>query len=155
MRKRIGLTLATLGIVACASLPLKQKAVISLQASEMALEASHDLERSLCSPTADQTQPIRHCDGPQAATLGLTDARHSALAVKFSKAFDLEIQAATALKLWRSGEPAPADFAGYRQVINEILTDVLQFLPKSQPIVEKAQAAVDEAGHVAALLGVK
>jgi hypothetical protein len=140
---------------ACASLPLKQKAVVGLQASEMALEASHDAERALCSPAADKTQPITHCDGAGAAAVGLTDALHRQLATQFAIAFDVEIKAANALKAWRSGDPPPSDLADYKLAVDEILKLIAQTFPKTEPTVVKAQAAVDEAAKVAALVGVK
>lgn len=142
-------------VSACASLPLKQQAVVTLAASESALEAAHDFERSLCSPTADKTKAITHCDGAGAASLGLTDAKHQQLARLFSSAFGDEQKASAALKAWQAGAPAPSDLAGYQQDIQTILALVGQTFPQTHDIVVKAQEAVDDAAKVATTLGVK
>ena len=139
----------------CASLPLKQKAVVGLAASETALEAAHDAERALCSPTADQAKAITHCDGAQAATLQLTDARHVAIAKVFSQAFSTEVRAAEALKVWRAGEPAPAGVAEYQKDLTDLLALVAQTIPTSKDVVSQIQQALDEAVKTALLLGVK
>jgi hypothetical protein len=139
----------------CASLPAKQKAVVGLQTSELALEGAHDTERNLCSPTADKTQPITHCDGVAAATLQLTDARHQQLATLFSNAFDAQGRAAVALQAWQAGEPAPASLAEYRKVIQDTLDAVLAGLPNAATLIAKIKAAVDSAAQTAALVGVK
>ena len=141
-------------LAGCASLPLKQQAVVSLQASETALEAAHDLERGFCFVTP-ATEAGGHCTNPLAATLHLTDATHQRLADLFSRAFALEIKAAIALKAWRAGEPAPTDVAGYQKDISDILAVVKTLAPGAAPIVAKAQAAVDEAAKVATLLGAR
>ncbi len=152
--KRIVLV-ALLLAVSCASLPLKQRAVVSLSASETALEASHDAERLLCSPTANQAQPITHCDGAQAATIGLTDAKHQQLARLYSTAFAAEIVAATALKAWQAGDPPPVTIGDYRKDLDAILVLIGTTIPASQPTVTKIQAAADAAASVAILIGVK
>ncbi len=154
---KVLLALALVGsfTAGCASLPVKQRAVVSLQASETALEAAHDAERLLCSPTADQTKAITHCDGAQAAAIGLTDDVHRRLARLFSIAFDAQEKAALVLKTWRAGDPAPASFADYRRVASEILGLVGEIVPKEQDAVAKAQQAVDEAAKVAAVMGVR
>lgn len=142
-------------VSACASLPVKQKAVVSLQASEMALEASHDAERALCSPNADKTKPIQHCDGSIALKIGLTDAKHKEIAGLYVTAFDAQLKAATALKAWRAGDPYPTTVAEYQHGASDILILVAQVFPKSQATVTKAQQAVNEAAKIAALLGGK
>lgn len=154
-RYRYTLILAAALFVSCASLPLKQKAVVGLAASEAALEGAHDAERALCSPSSDQTKAITHCDGAQAVTLGLTDAKHVAIAKVFSKAFDTEIKAAEALKVWRSGEPAPSSVAEYQKDVSDLLALVAQTIPQSKDVISKVQQAVDEAAKTALLLGVK
>ncbi len=151
----LGLVVILAFVAACASLPIKQQAVQGLQASELALEAAHHAERALCSPTAIQTAPITHCDGPAAAAIGLTDDRHRQIARLFSQAFDAEIKAATALMLWRAGEPWPADLIGYQRVIADLLSGISHILPSTERTVEKVQQAVDEAAKIAALMGVK
>jgi len=142
-------------VTACASLSLKQNAVVSLQASETALEAAHDAERLLCSPTADQAQAITHCDGAGAQALGLTDAKHQQLARLFSTAFGAEALAANALTVWRAGDPPPSNVADYQKDLDDILALVEQTFPSTHVTVTKTQAAVDEAAKIAVILGVK
>jgi hypothetical protein len=149
------IALALVSAVSCASLSLKQNAVISLQASETALESAHDAERLLCSPTADQTQAITHCDGAGAQALGLTDAKHQQPARLFSTAFGAEAIAANALTVWRAGDHAPSNVADYQKDLDDILALVQQTFPATHVTVTKAQAAVDEAAKIAVILGVK
>ncbi len=140
--------------VACASLPLKENAVKGLQASELALESAQTIERGLCF-IAPTTESGGHCSNAMAATVGLTDARHQALASAFSAAFGVEIKAATALKAWKAGDPAPSDVATYRADAQGILLLVQTLAPGSADLVSKAQLAVNEATAVATALGVK
>ena len=140
---------------ACASLPAKQTAVVTLQASETALEAAHNSERALCNPAADKTKAVTHCEGPAAAQLGLTDDRHVQLAKAFSKAFDTEIKAATVLKALPANGTAPASLAEYQADLNAILALVSGIFPSTSETVAKVQEAINEAAKVAAILGVK
>jgi len=154
--RRILFVVALLTLVtACASLPAKQNATISLQASEVALESAHDAERLLCSPTADPSAAITHCDGSGAAALGLTDAKHQQLARLFSTAFGAEIAAANALTIWRAGDPPPSTVAEYQRDLDDILAAVKLTFPSTQVAVTKTQTAVDEAAKIAVILGVK
>lgn len=144
-----------LALSACASLPLKQKAVIGLQASETALEGAHDIERSLCfvSPSTEQGG---HCTNPQAAAVRLSDATHQHLATLFSAAFAAEIKGAVALKGWQAGAPAPTDVLGYQQDIQAALALAKSELgANAQPFIDKIQQAVDSAAAVLVALGVK
>lgn len=154
-RLRWFVILIALGLSACASLPLKQRAVVSLQASETALEASHNAERTLCSPTADPTKAITHCDGSTAAVIGLTDAVHQDLARKFAAAFDVQIVAATAVQTWRAGEPPPKSVADYHRDLTDLLAVIKTSVPKSGTVVDKAQESLDKAAAVAAIFGVQ
>lgn len=138
--------------IACASVPLKQRAVTSLAASEMALEAAHDAERSICAPTADQSKPITKCDGPIAARLGLTDRRHQDLAQAFSRAFAAEALAAMTLRQWRAGDPAPTTLAEYQKIVNEILSIIIQYLPADE-VLSKAYKAADGANDAVKATG--
>ncbi len=139
--------------MACASagLSLKQKAVVSLQASELALEASHDAERLLCSPNADKSLAITHCDGP----FGISDAKHHTLAVAFSNAFSDEIKAATVLKTWEPGDTAPSTVAAYVKDADAILKLIGEIIPSTENATLKAREAAAEAAKVAVIVGVK
>lgn len=151
--RRLIVALVLVASSSCASVPLKQRAVLSLQASANALDASHVAERQLCSPTADVTMPIARCDGAAAMTIGLTDARHLALARLYSRAFDAHDKAATALIAWRAGEPKPATLTEYQTAINDIIALLVQFMPSGQPTAEKVQDASEEAAIVAQTFG--
>ncbi len=136
--------------IACASLPAKQRAVVSLGASEAALEAAQTAERLLCAPGADQTKGIAHCDGPTAATVGLTDARHLQLAGLFSRAFQAEIAAAMILQTWAPGQPTPASLTDYITIINQILQLVATY---GGDVQSHTQTAVTEAAKVSTAVG--
>ncbi len=155
--KRVVLALTlTVAVIGCGQISLKQKAVISLAASETALEAAHDAERLLCSPTSNQAAAITHCDSAQAAAVGLTDARHVTIAKAFSQAFIAQNKAAIALQVWRAGEPAPSSVDEYRTDIQQVLAVVSAAFPKSHNVVVKVSDAVNEAASVAAFIaGVK
>lgn len=139
--KRLCLIVTFALVCACANLPLKQRAVVSLAASEMALETAHNTERSICSPTSDQSKAITHCDGPQAATFGLTDARHKDLALAFSRAFAAESLAAMTLQRWKAGDPAPTTLVEYQRLVNDILNTILAILPQAKDLTAQTQKA--------------
>jgi hypothetical protein len=155
--KKIGIGMVVL-LVGCASagLNLKQNAVAALQISETALAGAQDLERSLCF-TAPATESGPTCTSPTAAMAGLTSARHVQLALLFGKAFKSEIDAATALQTWKSGDPAPSTVAQYQADITATLDAAHMLLPGTltQPLVDKIQAAVNAAATVATAVGVK
>jgi hypothetical protein len=150
--KRLVLVLVL--VSACASLPLKQQAVVSLQASETALEGAHDIERSLCfvSPSTEQGG---HCTNPQAATVKLTDATHQKLAGIFAQAFAAEIKGAMALQALQAGQPAPADVASYQADIQAILVEAKTLDPAASSFIGQIQSAVDSGAAVLVALGVK
>lgn len=154
MKLRLSALFVALSLTACASLPLKQKAVIGLQASETALEGAHDIERSLCfvSPSTEQGG---HCTNPQAATVKLSDATHQKLAGLFSQAFAAEIKAALILKAWKAGDPAPSDVMSYDADIQLILTTAKALDPSAVSLIAQIQAAVDSSAAVLVALGVK
>lgn len=152
----VGLVLLACALVASAcSLSLKQQAVGVLQVSETALEVSHDAERRLCAPLADQTKGIGHCDGAQAIALGLTDDIHAKTAAFYSRAFDLQIKAAAAAKLWRAGDPVPSDVLSYRIALTDILNALKAIIPAEQTVMTKLQVAIDAAADLLKLAGVK
>lgn len=157
MRTRTLFILALALLAGACSLPLKQKAVLSLQASETALEGAHDAERGICF-AAPATEAGTHCTSPLAAAVGLTDERHQRAAVLFSDAFGYEIQAAAVLQAWRAGDPPPASFADYQRATAQILALAQQLIPADQAqaknFVAKIQAAVDAAAQVGAVIGV-
>lgn len=138
----------------CASLPAKQKAVVSLQASETALEGAHNLERSLCFVTP-ATEAGGHCTNPQAASVKLTDATHQKLATFFAQAFAVEIKAAVALKAWQAGAPAPSDVTTYRATIQQILDTAKTLDPGAASFIQQVQASVDATAAVLTSLGVQ
>jgi hypothetical protein len=148
--RRFVVTSLLIGAFACASAPIKQQAVVTLGASERALEAAHDAERLLCNPGADQTTVITTCNGPGADLVKLTSEKHVQLAGLFSKAFATEILAAKSLQAWRSGEPAPSSIADYQRDINAILSAVVSLLPEAKDLISKTQKADVEAKKTAA-----
>lgn len=156
--KKVAISLALVFIVSCASVGvnLKQKAVLSLQISEQALESAQDIERSLCF-TTPATQSGTMCTNPQATTVGLTNARHVQMSQFFVKAFTDQIAAAQALTLWKSGDPAPTTVSQYQADINATLVVAQMLLPGvlTKPLVDKVQAALAGAASVAVAVGAK
>lgn len=150
----IGLLVASAG---CASLPVKQQATEKLVATERLLATAQDTERALCSPTADKSKPITHCDGSVAATVGLTDARHQATASAFAIAFTAQVKAATALRAWKAGDPPPTDVATLSADITAALTLAKQLSgsPDVQKIATTLQQAIDTVTAVLSSLGGK
>jgi len=140
----VAVGLGALSTAACGqtATAIKAGSVVTLEAAETALEAAHDLERSTCNALADQTQPITTCT-PDAAALGLTTAKHQAIAKAFAKAFTVNEQAAAALKLWKPGDPAPASFVAYVAAANDIATAAATLAP-SLPFVSKLTNALGQ-----------
>jgi hypothetical protein len=151
--KRIVIASVCLFAISCASLPIKQQAVVSLQASELALESSHNLERSLCAPSANQAEAITTCNGPNAVTLGLTTERHQQLAAIYSKAFATEVLAANSLKAWKAGDPKPSSLLDYQKILGELLIALSQFIPNATELVSTTQSASDHALKTSSLVG--
>lgn len=128
------------GLTIHCGISIKQLMVVSLQASETALETSHDMERALCF-TSPSTESGGHCTNPLAATAHLTDDKHQKLADFYVTAFSKEIAAAGELKTWTSG-PVPATLAGYRGVLDNIL-NLAQTIDNS-PLLVQIQTAVGQ-----------
>ena len=131
LRRPILLVALALSLTACASVPLKQRATLSVQSVEIGLGAIQDAERQLCDPVAAAVRPpvpIPRCQGPVAASIGLTTARHQAFARRLVTAFDLQLKTATALLAWRAGDPAPASLDELRTVLNEILNFIRELV---------------------------
>lgn len=144
--KRLSLVfLISLTLAACAHLPVKQQATDKLTASIQLLGTAQDAERTLCSPTADKTKPITHCDGAGASAVGLTDARHQAAARAFAAAFDGQIKAAIAIRGWQAGDPPPANLADVMADAQAALVVVHQLTsnPSVTHIADTLQQAID------------
>lgn len=151
MRRALSLVGIVL-LVACASLPVKQKALVGLQTTETALASAQDFERSLCSPTQAATNgPVTHCDGPNAATIGLTDAVHRTIAGALAKAFRAQEDAAIALQAWQAGQPTPSSVSELQADIDLALTTAKQLLtsPSQQQLITEIQAVADQAATLA------
>jgi len=145
--------------LACASVPVKQKAVTTLQANETALGQAQDIERRLCDPAKAALTPpvaITACTGPTAATIGLTDARHQQFARALSTAFDLQIKAGAALQSWKAGEPPPATLLELKADIDATLVVVRQLTTGAnenvQILLGKIQAALDSVASTITLI---
>lgn len=164
MKSPKGLILLLVFATGCASLPVKQKAVQGLQASEVALESAQSIERSLCF-NVPSTEHGNHCTNPVAVTVKLCTAaeatgttpcsQHQKLAQYFADAFDIEVKASTALKTWQAGEPVPTDVAGYQTDINAILALAQNLDPGAASFVAQAQLAVNSVAATLTALGVK
>lgn len=137
---------AVVGLAACASVPVKEKATLTLQASEVALANAQDAERSLCDASATAAVAVTHCTNPAAAAVGLTDAKHQEAARAFAKAFTAQAQSATALLAWRAGEPAPMTLTEYASDARDVLAVVRTLTGNNataKTIADQIQAVLD------------
>lgn len=157
--KRLLLCLLLGATVSCASIPVKQRAVTTLQANETALGQAQDIERRLCDPAKAAITPlvpITACTGPTATSIGLTDARHQQFARALSTAFDLQIKAAAALQAWKAGDPAPATLLELKTDIDATLVVVRQLTTGAnenvQILLGKIQAALDSVAATITLI---
>jgi hypothetical protein len=142
MRVRLLSAAAALALfVACASVPLKQQISADHQGLRQALTLVDDTERGLCMP--DAAAP-NHCTAKDAATLGLTDARHQALSRVLADAYDLSAKVGQALIAWRAGDPIPSDLLTLLADAQEAVTQISAFAPGSQ-LMQKAQDVVTKA----------
>ncbi len=126
IKNGMGATLALLfaafvSLSAC-SVSLKQHAVQSVQAAETSLGTAQDFELSTY----------------HAATLpALTAQRHAAIQRTFSHAFQVQIDAATALKAYKAGDPVPAS-------VSAVLADAQVVWGLAAQIVPSLQAKTPE-----------
>ena len=119
---------------ACASLPAKQRATLTLQTTHQALAAAQDYERGLY---AKKTLPA------------LTPQRHLAFVTALSKAFSAEEVAAGKLLAWNPGDPQPEGIAALLEAAGAALTvareltggtEAGQLLDRAQRVVESVLA---------------
>ena len=120
---------AILLLNACASVPLKERAVSTYQASASILQNVQTAERAICNPTITAPAPITACVGAAAEAAGLTTERHRTFAVALSKAAGLGIPAGDALKAWQAGQPVPKSFDDYVAAVKAILTEAAALTP--------------------------
>ena len=97
---------ALLVAAACASLPLKQRATLGVQAAHTAVAAAQDGERALY----------------EAKLAGVTPQRHEQFSNFFARYFGAEEKVAGALIAWRAGDPVPSGLEEALRVLNETLT---------------------------------
>jgi hypothetical protein len=132
-RRRVALTLSLVIPVttACASLPQKQRAVMTISSVEKALGSVQDFERSAY---AAKTIP------------GLTPAVHGTVSKALSDAFGAQIVAAKAVKAWRAGEPAPTsllELQGYVDRAFQAVSGMAGTDPGRQRLIAELQAIAD------------
>jgi hypothetical protein len=136
----IAFLLAPVGLVltaACATLPVKERAVRTLDGTERLLAQVQDTERRICNDAAFQkapAEPILVCAGPLSDATQLTTARHQRIAAALSRAFDAQIKAAVVLRAWRAGDPPPATLPDIMKAIEEIAAIVNELSPNSQVV---------------------
>ena len=102
--------------VGCA-VPLKQRMVFSLQASESMLAAFDDAERA-----AYQSKLVP----------ALTEAKHKQISVVLAKAFRAHEKGAELLIAWRAGDPMPVEIPQILSIADEAWTVLAQTFPQLQ-----------------------
>lgn len=106
LRHRVAVIVAAVIVLsACASVPLKQKATLGLQAAHTAVGTAQDTERALYA----------------AKTAGLTPEKHGQIAKLFEVYFGAEEKVAVALLAWRAGDPTPADLPTAMRALRDAL----------------------------------
>lgn len=139
-RQRLTVTVTAVAFIvasaACASVSVKERAVIDLQGLHQVLAAAQDTEISL------------YTSGTVPA---LTEAKHRQFHTALSKAFAAEITLATALRTWRAGDPAPASSSEVVALARETLTVVADLAPQASALVAAVQSWLDTAVAVQAM----
>lgn len=105
--RTFALALALVLLSACAHFGIKQKATVTLQGVHAVLSEAQDFER------------LAYASGSIA---NLTAERHAQFSLFFAGAFDAEIKAAEALKVWRAGDPPPSNLDELMMNVREALT---------------------------------
>jgi hypothetical protein len=142
-------------MMACASAPVsKDTAIVSLQASNVALSNAADAERALCFVNP-QTESGPHCTNPLAAASGLTDARHASATDLLITGFKDQKIADAALTLWQPGQTAPADVLTYQADVTNVLNVAKVLDPKGANFLTQVQSAANDIVAVLTAMGVK
>jgi hypothetical protein len=109
-------------MASCASVPIKERISDSHQLVRTAITAFDDAEIALCAPDPAK---VNHCTSPQAATIGLTDARHQAISRALADAYTKDKLVSAAIIAWKAGDPKPA-------TLDELLKDATDALTAAQ-----------------------
>jgi hypothetical protein len=131
----LGVFLFVLLTSGCASLPVKERAVQTLNATQTTLANVQDTERRLCNANAyaaAPSAPIKACAGPLADATMLTTERHQRIAAALSKAFDAQIKASVVLRAWKAGDPPPATLPDILDALEAVAGVVKELAPNSE-----------------------
>jgi hypothetical protein len=151
MKIRVSLLILALAtLVACASVPIKQRVSDTHQAVHQALVLVDDAERTLCQPI--QATPNR-CGNAAAASIGLTDEKHQALSRQLADAYAVDAKVGAAVIAWRAGDPVPSDL----ETLFSYATQILQTANTltDQPLIDKAQTFLARIGSLVQAFGGK
>ena len=126
--------------VGCASVPARQKAVVSLQSVQVALGKIQDAEREICNTALYRSLDVLEqwsvampvCEGPNAAAARLTTEKHKEISSVLAKAFALNQRAATALLIWQPGSPEPGE-------VTQLMGQAKSFLSVAQSLAATEQ----------------
>jgi len=150
-------------LTGCASLPAKQRAVVSLQSVESALGAAQDFERANYIALGENvTAPpaLRKYCPPSAlaAPLPTNATVHQVVSCLFVQAFSSQIASAQALQNWSAGAAPPTFLGELRGEVDAIFgivkglsanTNQQQFLTLTQNTVDSVLSVVQlVGGHV-------
>ena len=123
-----------LGLLACTHTP----PVTVAQTSHDTLALAQDLEAQICFNVPDALHvpagaAAAHCTGPDAAGLGLTDARHQQIAAALKTAFDLHL---ALTKAAASGQTV--DWANFNAALTSAIA-IIQQLVQAPVVVQLLQ----------------
>jgi hypothetical protein len=140
-------------VAGCASLPLKDQAVSTYQASASILQNVQQAERAICNPTIAAPAPSTPGAGAAAEAAQLTTERHRAFVTALSKAAGLGVTAGDALKAWKAGDPVPKSFEDYVAAVKAVLTEASALAPAQagvQKVTSQLQQMIDDLAKVRA-----
>lgn len=134
--RRLVVWLTILVIAVACSVSLKQRAVRTVQTTQVTLAAIQDNERAICDPERAQVRPqvpITTCV-ESAVKAGLTTERHQNIAKGLAVAFGLQVKAATALQAWQAGQPPPKELDEMLSTLGSVLTVIRQITPATSEV---------------------
>lgn len=146
--------------ISCASMPAKQRAVVSLQSVESALGAAQDFERAnyvALGENVPASAALRKLCPPSAlpAQLPANATVHQVVSCLFVQAFNSQMASAQALQTWSAGTAPPTFLGELRGEVDAIFgivkglsqnTNQQQFLTLTQNTVDSVLSVVQLVG---------
>lgn len=156
----LAIVLASLSMTACASMPAKQKAAISLQAIETGLGSAQDFERAnytAMGETVVASASLRkYCPASALGqSLPANATVHQVVSCLFVQAFASQAASSKALQTWQAGTAPPTVLGELRGEVDTLFAVVKGFSANTnqQQLLTLAQNTVDSVLSVVNLMG--